>query len=153
MRRNEREIKALKEIEQIIARCQVCRIALCDKDMPYIVPMNFGYKNKCLYLHTANDGKKMDIIKQNPKICFEMDIDNILKPGQIACKWTMDYKSVIGSGVAEVITDDTKKREGLQIIMQQYAGNQTFDFIPKVMDMMSIIKVPIDEMTGKKSGQ
>jgi nitroimidazol reductase NimA-like FMN-containing flavoprotein (pyridoxamine 5'-phosphate oxidase superfamily) len=152
MRRMEREITDLVELESIIAACQVCRIALCDGNMPYIVPMNFGYQEHCLYLHAAKEGKKIDLIKKNPNVCFEMDTDHVLVTNEVDCKWTMHYKSVIGNGVAEIITDNAEKEKGLQIIMKQYAGERTFKFIPKVMDMMSLIKIPISDMTGKKSG-
>lgn len=152
MRRTEREITDQNEIEDIIARCDICRIALCKDGKPYMVPMNFGYKDRVLYLHSAHDGEKMDIIKENPNLCFEMEVDTVLVPGEIGCKWTMHYKSVIGFGVAEIVTDTAEKSQALDIIMEQYCGNQKFDFIPKVLDMMSIIKVPVDEMTGKKAG-
>lgn len=152
MRRTEREITDQNEIEEIIRRSQVCHIALCNEGKPYIVPMNFGYRDRCLYLHAAHEGLKMDIIKKNPNVCFEMDVDTVLVPGEIGCKWTMHYKSIVGSGVAEIITDTKEKSDALDIIMDQYCGGQKFDFLPKVLDMMSIIKVPVDELTGKKAG-
>lgn len=152
MRRTEREITDQKEIEDIITRSDICRIALCNDGKPYMVPMNFGYKDRVLYLHSAHDGEKMDIIKKNPNVCFEMEVDTILVPGPIGCKWTMHYKSVIGSGVAEIIKDEKEKAEALDIIMKQYAGDEKFEFLPKVLEMMCIIKVPVDEMTGKKAG-
>ena len=62
MRRKDKEIKDKKEIESIIKRAKVCRIALSDNNMPYIIPVNYGYKNNCIYIHSASEGKKIDII-------------------------------------------------------------------------------------------
>ena len=83
MRRNEREIKDREEMEAIIQRAQVCRIGLSEKDVPYIVPMDFGYKGNCLYFHCASEGKKLDMIRQNSKVCFEIGIDHqMVKPAR-----------------------------------------------------------------------
>ena len=92
MRRGEREIKDRKEIEAIIERANVCRIGLSDGKMPYVIPMDFGYKDNCLYFHCAREGKKIDIIKRNNSACFEMDIDHaFLRILRLA---TVHHKSV-----------------------------------------------------------
>ena len=78
MRRSARGIKDRKEIESIIQSAQVCRIGLSEDNVPYVVPMNFGYKDNCLYFHCAKAGKKIDVIRQNNKVCFEMDIDQTI---------------------------------------------------------------------------
>ena len=74
MRRNDREIKDRKEIDGIIRRCRVCRLAMCDDGQPYIVPLNFGYDGRFLYFHAAPEGRKIDIIKRNNRVGFEFDI-------------------------------------------------------------------------------
>lgn len=51
MRRSEKEIKDTAIIEGILDQAKVCRIAVCDDNIPYIVPLNFGYKNRVLYNH------------------------------------------------------------------------------------------------------
>jgi len=94
MRRNEREIYDREEMEAIIQRAQVCRIGLSEKDVPYIVPMDFGYEGNCLYFHCASEGKKLDMIRQNSKVCFEMDIDHqMVKPAGRPCGWSAKYRS------------------------------------------------------------
>ncbi len=70
MRRKDKEIKDAKEIESIISRSDICRIALSENNSPYIVPMCFGYRNNCLYFHSASDGKKIDIIKKKKQGLF-----------------------------------------------------------------------------------
>ncbi len=150
MRRKEKEITDLKEIEQIITKAKVCRIAMSLNDIPYVVPVCFGYDSKTLYFHCAKQGKKIDILKQNNQICFEFDIDYKLVHGDKACKWGMQFKSVIGYGKAYFIEDIKEKQKALDIIMQTYS-NKSFDFPENNLNTTLVIKIDIKEMTGKKS--
>ncbi|MFH2035587.1 MAG: pyridoxamine 5'-phosphate oxidase family protein [Candidatus Zixiibacteriota bacterium] len=152
MRRKEKEITDRNQIENIIKRANICRIALTVDNEPYIVPVNFGYYKNALYFHSATEGKKIDMIRKNSRVCFEIDIDHELVLGKIACNGSMKYKSVIGWGTAEIIEDDNGKRNGLDIIMRQYADNDAFFYDDKSVERCIIIKVDIDSMTGKSSG-
>jgi len=73
--KKEREIRDPKVIESIISRTNVCRLAMCDEGLPYVVPLCFGYEKGALYFHSATVGRKLEILKKNPKVSFEMDID------------------------------------------------------------------------------
>ena len=152
MRRNEREINDREEMEAIIQRAQVCRIGLSEKDVPYIVPMDFGYEGNCLYFHCASEGKKLDMIRQNSKVCFEMDIDHqMVKPAGRPCEWSAKYRSVIGFGKAFIIEDLQEKSAALNIITRHYGGDR-YDFSEKELERVGIIKIEISSMTGKKAG-
>ncbi len=154
MRRSDKEIKDINIIEGILREAQVCRIALCDDNKPYIVPMNFGFKDNYLYLHSAAEGRKMDILSKNRNICFEVDIQNELIKSDNACNWGMKYYSVIGFGKAIFIEDINEKREALNIIMQKYNENdaKSFEYSEITLNKTAVIKVEITEITGKKSG-
>ena len=82
MRRKDKEISDTKEIEEIIKRAKVCRLAMTDENRPYMVPLCFGYSEGVLYFHSANRGKKLDILNKNNRICFEFDIELELVPGE-----------------------------------------------------------------------
>jgi len=151
MRKKEKEITDIASIESIINSCLVCRLALCDEDQPYIVPLNFGYKDGTLYFHSALEGKKIDLLNKNNKVCFEFDTDLKLENGDKACSWTANYKSVIGFGKATFIEDSESKIDGLNIIMSQYS-DKSFNYPDTVVNKTAIFKVEIDSMTGKKSG-
>jgi nitroimidazol reductase NimA-like FMN-containing flavoprotein (pyridoxamine 5'-phosphate oxidase superfamily) len=152
MQKPEREIKDKAEIEAIISRAEVCRLALAEGDVPYIIPMNFGYQDNCLYFHCAAEGKKLDVIRQNNQVCFEMDIDGqLVKPAERTCSWSYKYRSVIGFGKAAVIENSRDKSAALNIVTQHYGG-QPHEFSAKETDKMLIIKVEISSMTGKKAG-
>ena len=150
MRRKEKEITDIKEIEFIIQQSQVCRLALADEGLPYIVPLCFGYKNKMLYFHSAKEGQKIDILRRNRQVCFEFDIDARVRSGKTACAWGMGYKSVIGYGTASLVEDPEEKQKALDIIMRQYSEGE-FEYSAKNLAEMLVIKVDISAMTGKKS--
>ena len=151
MKRSEREIKDQKEIEAIIERADVCHLGLSDDNMPYIVPMNFGYKDNHLYFHCAKKGKKIDIIKRNSSTCFEIDIDyTFLKVAGRPCKWGSKYQSVIGFGKASIVENSTEKLEAMNIITQHYGGDH-YPFSKNELETINIIKIKIASVTGKKS--
>jgi len=152
MRRKDKEVKNKDIIKSALNRAIVCRLGLTENDIPYIVPMNFGYKDNCLYFHSAPIGKKIEIIKKNNQVCFEIDIDHELVITESACNATMKYLSIIGFGIAELIDDFEPKQKALQIIMDHYSTNKNHEFSKKMIDNLVIIKVKIDKMTGKKSG-
>jgi nitroimidazol reductase NimA-like FMN-containing flavoprotein (pyridoxamine 5'-phosphate oxidase superfamily) len=148
MRRNEREIKDRKDIDDIIKRCRVCRLAMCDDGQPYIVPLNFGYDGSFLYFHTAPEGRKIDIIKRNNRVGFEFDILHDIVTAEQACKWGAKYESVMGSGTAEIVDDLEAKKEALEWIMRQY-GNGAWDFKEEILKKTLVLRVRILEISGK----
>lgn len=151
MRRTEQEIINKTEIEDILNRATICRLGLSIDNVPYIVPLNYGYKDNCLFFHCAKEGKKLEIIRQNNNICFEIDIDSDIKKSDSPCKWSARYKSIIGFGKAYVIADKEEKLKGLDVIMSHYSNESTFEYNEKSVENVLIIKVVIDEMTGKKT--
>ena len=151
MRRKEKEITDRSELESIIARSLTCRLALSVDNQPYVVPLCFGYQDNVLYFHSASEGRKIDMIRRNNRVCFEFDIDQQLIKEKEACLWGMNYRSIIGFGKATIIETDDKMQEMLDIIMNHY-GDGDFEYSADLMEMMVIIKVDIDEMTNKQSG-
>jgi nitroimidazol reductase NimA-like FMN-containing flavoprotein (pyridoxamine 5'-phosphate oxidase superfamily) len=148
MRKKDREIKDRKDIDGIIGRCRVCRLAVCDDDQPYIVPLNFGYDGSFLYFHAALEGRKIDIIKKNNKVCFEFDILYDIVKAEEACKWGAKYESVIGSGTAEILEDLEDKKDALEWIMRQYESD-TRDFTEEILKKTRILRVQVLEISGK----
>ncbi len=153
MRRKEREVSDTESIEIIISKSDVCRVAFADNNTPYLVTMNFGYSGgdkPCLWFHCANEGRKLEMIKKNNYVCFEMDTDHILYGGEKGCDWGMKYSSVVGYGNISVVRDPVLRKNGLDCIMKHYGGDQNFTYEEKVMARTTILKLDITEMTGKK---
>jgi nitroimidazol reductase NimA-like FMN-containing flavoprotein (pyridoxamine 5'-phosphate oxidase superfamily) len=151
MRRKDKAIVELAEIEQILRRALVCRLGLTDGNRPYIVPLSFGFKNNTLYFHSAPEGMKIEMLRKNSKVCFEFDVDHEVVADEEACKWGMKYRSVIGFGKASIVEDNREKQEGLNAILEHYSG-RTYDCPEAAVNSTLVIKVEIESMTGKQSG-
>ena len=151
MRRDDKEITDRREIERIIRTSQVCRLAMADDSLPYVVPLNFGFTGESLYFHCAGEGRKLDILGRNDRVCFLFDIDHQLVRGERACDWGMRYRSVIGFGKAILVENGDEKRLALAAIMKQY-GEEECSFPDKALAGTTVFRVNIEGMTGKQSG-
>jgi len=150
MNREDREITNIEEIEKIINNAKVIRVAVCENNRPYIIPLNFGYKEKCIYIHSSKKGMKIDILKKNNNVSFEVDGDHELVLSDKACGFSMKYTSVVGFGKAYLISDSKQKKQTLDIIMAHYS-NGIFDYSQEQLEKICIIRIDIESMTGKKS--
>jgi nitroimidazol reductase NimA-like FMN-containing flavoprotein (pyridoxamine 5'-phosphate oxidase superfamily) len=150
MRRRDKKIKDQGEIEEIIRKAVVCRIAVSDGDSPYIFPVCFGYKDGFLYFHSAPEGKKIEILRKNSKVCFEMDIDTELIRGKKGCDWGVSYRSVIGFGTSVFIESPEEKKRALNTILDHYA-NRYYDFSEESLEDVVLVKIQVESLTGKKS--
>ena len=153
MRRKDREVVEIEELLAIIDACQVMRMGLIDENGVYILPMNFGYQYKdgqlTFYMHGALEGKKLDLIRQNPQVGFEMDCEHELIEGKVACQYGFNYASIVGKGEAEVVTDPQEKIQGMTILMESITGKD-FAFNEKLVSIVSVIKITATEVTGKR---
>jgi nitroimidazol reductase NimA-like FMN-containing flavoprotein (pyridoxamine 5'-phosphate oxidase superfamily) len=154
MRRIDKEIIDIEILESILKKADHCVIALSDNNSPYMVPMNFGFKDQTLYLHSSPEGRKIEILKFNNKVSFGVEIKTKLVKNEKACNWGMDYLSVIGDGYAYFIEGYNKKIEALNIIMSKYSDNglNTFEYSETALNNVSLIKVEVTELRGKISG-
>ena len=148
MRRKDREIKDKAEIERIIQEAFVCRVALSDGDSPYVFPVCFGFKDGTIYFHSAQEGKKIEILKKNNKVCFEMDIDTKLIEGEKGCEWGIRYSSVIGFGTASFVEDIEEKKKALHVLLAHYS-DKSYEFPEPSLNEVAIIKIRVESMTGK----
>ncbi len=153
MRQVKREIKDPAQLESVIQQADICRLGLHNGDYPYVVPMNFGYAEGCLYFHCAPEGLKVDLIRQDNRVGFELEAEAMLdKHPDLACKWETRFKSVIGYGRAFLITDVQEKRRALDVLMAHYAESQVeWGYNRGALAKMIVVKVVIERMTGKQS--
>ena len=151
MRRKDKEIIDSSDLEDILQKAKVCHLGLLDSDIPYIIPVHYGYHMGHLYIHSAKEGKKIDLIKKNPKVCFEIELDHKIRNTGIPCNWSTTYKSIIGYGTASIITDIEEKKHSLGILIDHYSPGTIYDFTEKMIDDVTVIKISIDRMTGKQS--
>lgn len=150
MRRSDKQITDPAEIETIIRGSSVCRLAFCDAGQPYLVPLSFGYRNGTLYFHSAREGKKIDILRSNDRVCFEFDLGGqVVKSGEV-CNWGVAYRSVIGTGRAVFIEDLPEKRHALAVIIDHYGGKDRELPLASVNNI-AVFAVRIEEMSGKQA--
>ncbi len=152
MRRSDKEITDSREIAAIIEKAAVCRIALVDDGYPYIVPVNFVVRNNYLYFHSSPQGRKIDILRRNNRVCFEMDCDGETVKADVPCSWGTRYRSVIGFGLAFFLGEANEKKQALDYLMEKYSGRQDFSYAIEALEKVTVFSVQIEKITGKKSG-
>ncbi len=151
MRRTDKEITLRSDIDEIINKAEVCRLAFAKDNEPYLVPVSFGYDGKSIFVHTAKEGKKIEFLEANDRVCFEFETDaKIVTHETIGCKWTASFKSVIGYGRMQKIIDEADALLALNQIMLKYSGKE-WDFTTKDLSRVYLWKIEIEEISGKKS--
>ena len=151
MRRKDREIQDRELVSQIIKNCQVCRLGLAKDNVPYVIPVSFGYDGQAIYFHTAREGKKIDYITANNAVCFELEHGvQLVSDAASACNWSFHYQSVIGQGRIHELVAVREKTEGLNQIMAQYSDRK-WEFGPDRLDAIRVWRIEIETMTGKQS--
>ncbi|MBK9390044.1 MAG: pyridoxamine 5'-phosphate oxidase family protein [Bacteroidetes bacterium] len=103
-----------------------------------------------LFFHCAPEGRKIELIKKNNYICFEMDTDHLLYSGEKDCDWGMNFSSVVGYGRITIVSDHEEKRKGLDCIMAHYSDRKDFSYDEKIMSRTAVLRIDIEEITGKQ---
>lgn len=154
MRRSDREITDFNEIVEVIKKCDVCRLAINNGEYPYIVPLNFGFNVEngviTLYFHSAPEGTKLKLIKNNANVSFEMDCGHqlVCTVKEDGCSCTMNYESVVGRGKAELLPDE-EKLWALKVLMSHY-HEEEFPLNEKAAVRTAAFKVTVSEVSGKR---
>lgn len=152
MRRREREVTDINQIREILDGAKVLHLGLVDDGMPYIVPMNYGYEMidgaLTIYLHCANTGYKLDVIRKNPVCCFEMECEVVPFEGKVACQYGTTYSSLIGRGKAVIVEDVEEKIRAMSILMKTQTGKD-FTFNEQLVSIVSVIRIDVSEYTAK----
>lgn len=154
MRRSDREVTDFNKMMDIVEHCICCRVGFNDNGNVYIVPLNFGYEKTedsfVLYFHSAKEGRKIDLIRDNPKVGFEMDTNYMLYEGETACKHSARYQSVIGNGVIEVVEDADEKVKGLNLFMEHNTGKKDWNYDENMLNVVSVLKLKVTEFSCKE---
>jgi nitroimidazol reductase NimA-like FMN-containing flavoprotein (pyridoxamine 5'-phosphate oxidase superfamily) len=151
MRRKDKKIENQAIINEILEKSQICRLAFFDEEYPYVVPMNYGYQDNTLFFHCATHGKKIDLIKKNNKVAFEITSFHEIIKKEVSCDWSTKYRSIMGIGEIEIITEAEEKKKGLDIIMKQH-GRAMNSYDDKSVKRVLVLKLPIQDLSAKQSG-
>lgn len=153
MRKKECEVTDITVIHRILGRATLCRVAMVDGSEPYLVTMNCGWDGKRLFLHAAVEGRKLDILRVNPRVCVEVDEDIQIVTGATGEECTANYVTVIGSGTASFVLDARAKAQDLNIIIHQcHPGVPDEVFPDKALSRVAVLEVQFDHLTCKAKG-
>lgn len=152
MTRRERQVTDESHIRHILDTAKVVHLGMVDGNEPYVVPMNYGYLLEngklTLYLHGARRGRKLDVLRANRNVFFEMECDLQPFTNEVACKYGLAYSSLMGKGKAVIVEDVAEKQRSLAVLMQTQAG-QMFTFTEKLADVVGVIRIDVESYTAK----
>jgi nitroimidazol reductase NimA-like FMN-containing flavoprotein (pyridoxamine 5'-phosphate oxidase superfamily) len=154
MRRTDRELRDPAEIQAILQKADVCNLALADNNTPYLVTMNFGLRLSAplaLYFHCAHEGRKIDILRRNNRVCFGANVDREYFQSETgtSCGYSMRFRSVVGSGRVFFVTDLCEKEEALSLITDHYAPG-TYRFSDDRVARTTVLRLDVEEISGKQ---
>ena len=153
MTKRELQITDEAQILNILNTAKVLHLGMAVDNEPYVVPMNYGYTMEngklVLYLHSALRGKKLDMMRANPKVFFEMDCDRLPFEGDMPCQYGMAYSSVMGRGTASMVEDVEEKKKAMTLLMKTQTGKD-FTFQDRLVSMVAVIRIEVSEYTAKK---
>lgn len=154
MRRKDREITDREKIDQIISSCHCCRLGFCDDGEVYIVPLNFGFSIKegkrIFYFHGAKEGRKLDLIRQNNTVGFELDTNYHLNEAEAACGYSASFQSVIGTGKISFLHNREEKAAALRAIMLHYTETDEWDFSQASLDSVCVFQLEVEHLSCKE---
>jgi nitroimidazol reductase NimA-like FMN-containing flavoprotein (pyridoxamine 5'-phosphate oxidase superfamily) len=149
MRRKDREITDRAELRRILDEARVCRLAMVDGDRPYLVPLSFALDGDDLVLHSARSGRKLDALRRNPAVCFEVEEGVEILPGPTGCKTSMAFRTVIGFGEAELVHDRAERARLLALFGPRY-GAPDGPVPESEVERTCVLRIRVRELTGKR---
>ena len=155
MRRTDRELQDPADIRAVLKKADACHLALADNDTPYLVTLNFGLRQGerlALYFHCAHEGRKIEMLKRNNRVCFGADVDREFFQADTgtSCGCSMRYRSVVGSGRITFVTDPAEKLEGLTAILEHFTPGATPRFTEQMTARTTVLRLDVEEISGKR---
>jgi len=151
MRRHDRAIQSSAVIEDILRRGRVLHLAMVDGGRPYVLPLSYGYDGSAIYVHSALEGRKIDVLRACPRVCFSVSLDYELIAGDRPCGWGFRYRSVVGEGTVSFVADEAEIRSGLDALMAQHGGEGS-DYSGETLQRTAILRIDITSLSGKQAG-
>ena len=150
--KREQQITDQTQIQKLLDAGKVLHLGLSVDNEPYVIPMNYGYvmedEKLVLYLHSAVRGKKLDMIREYPKVYFEFATD--LQPFGAGkpCQYGLAYSAVLGKGIATIVEDVEEKKQAMTVLMKTQTGKD-FTFTEEWVSIVAVIRIDVTEYTAK----
>lgn len=151
MRKAQREITDQAALAALLGRGRVINLALNADGAPYVVPMNYGYKDGVLYVHCAREGTKLDLLRADARVGFSIVVDYALRLKDDPCEATAHYASICGTGTARILETQEEKQHGLEAVVAQVAPHAGREFPQKVLDVTCVVAITPERLSGKQN--
>lgn len=123
-----------------------------DDGYPYAVPVNYVYVDGKIYIHSAKVGYKVDCIQKDSKVCFSAILDAKVVPKMVTARFT----SVIAFGRASLVEDPDERYMALKAFVDRLCGPgamaEGMAFLEKTIKRTAVIRIDVEQLTGKTSG-
>ena len=135
---------------EVMDKAPYITVGMTDGDgMPYSVPLSLARTDeKTFYFHCATEGKKLDILRENPRVCLTAVSKCKPTVGPKDGSFTLEFKSAIAFGKAEIVADDNEKREALRAICQRFLPNHMDAFdaaVARSMSRTAVVRITLTE--------
>lgn len=155
MRRADREVTDRNQLEEILKACHAVHIGAQDGDGMFVVPMNYGFHLEgdrlTLYVHSAQEGRKVAAFRNGGAVAFEMDCGHALRGADTACGHSYSYQSIMGSGTIRELTEAGAKRAALELIMEHMTGRGSWDMPDASLERTAVFAIQADQWAGKRN--
>ena len=149
MRRKDKEI-GTDEAISLLTKCEYGVLSTAGNDgQPYGVPLNYAYKDNCIYFHCALAGHKIDNIESNPKVSFCAVGDTKILPSEFSA----EYVSAVAFGVASEV-QGSERYNALVLLLEKFSPEfieEGKKYIEKLDKVTKVIKIEIEHISGKKA--
>jgi nitroimidazol reductase NimA-like FMN-containing flavoprotein (pyridoxamine 5'-phosphate oxidase superfamily) len=146
-------MKDLRAIEALLRSCPVGRLGTVTADgSPMVKPLNFVLHDGRIYFHSAREGEKIDDIRRDSRVCFEVDQPiALVQSSGSPCRAEYLYRSVIIRGRAQVVDDREERLTALRALMEKYQPDGGYGaFLEEKLAITAVVRIETDEMTGKE---
>lgn len=135
---------------RILQEEKIGRLGTCGKEYPYVVPLCYVYFKEAIYVHSGFSGQKLQHIKHNPRVCFQVEQIGEYRTSPYPCSFSINYKSVIVFGQAREVEDKEEKREALMALAMAFAAGAPLEPVSeKKLDITNVIRIDLEEISGK----
>ncbi|HOX07446.1 MAG TPA: pyridoxamine 5'-phosphate oxidase family protein [Planctomycetota bacterium] len=139
-------------IDALLKRAVVAHLAMVDGVRPYAVPVNFGYDRECLYFRALRIGRKVAVLRANPRVSFVVGEGFEVRPGPKPGQWQPSYRTVCGEGVAEFVESRAEKIRAFDSLLGKFSQGP-FEYSPRLLDDALIVRVRIESLSGRQAGK
>lgn len=146
------EVASGERGEAFLKAAGIGRLGLCREGEPYVIPISFVYDDGRIFFHGSKEGKKMEFIAANPRVCIEVDEAEFVDV-EDPCKLHFNYRSAVAYGKARVLEETGEMLEGLRLLVDKYSPGKgellTRDRVEDYSDL-AVVEISVEEITEKR---